>query len=580
MSVTRLAGALAFALLAWTPALPAATITIVNNDAVGEGFNDPTVVEPVGGNPGTTLGAQRLTLFEFAADVWGALLESSIEIQVRANFNPLTCDENGAILGSAGALNAFANFANAPVADTWFHVALANSIAGTDLDTAAAIYDISAQFNSSIDSGCLPGAAGWYYGLDGDVPGNRLALFSTVLHEIGHGLGFANFVDESTGAFAGTPGRPDIYTVFTLDTSTGEHWDEMSTNKKRKDSALRTNQVVWDGAEAVGAVPDFLGPMAELFVNAPGGVAGSYLAAGAEFGGAISDPGLTADLELVSDGSADPTFGCGALVGFTPGNIAFVDRGTCEFGTKALNAENAGAVAVVIANNADGDQVFGPGPGAVGGAVTIPVAMIGQNDGNTLRPALPGNATLSLHPTALSGADASDQPYLYAPDPLETGSSISHWDVSASPNLLMEPFDNADVFAQVDLTIPMFRDIGWTANTYPTALPDGFAAFPDTELAVAAPGVLANDVDNGPPADLTAELATCCAEGGSVSLAADGSFTYDPPAAFEGTDSFTYHATDTAGDSFDVTVTIVVSLLLFEDDFEEGDTTEWSNAVP
>ena len=38
----------------------AATITVVNMDGAGEGFNDPTPVAPVGGNPGTTLGAQRL----------------------------------------------------------------------------------------------------------------------------------------------------------------------------------------------------------------------------------------------------------------------------------------------------------------------------------------------------------------------------------------------------------------------------------------------------------------------------------------------------------------------------------------
>ena len=45
----------------------AATITIVNIDLPGEGFNDPTVVAPVGGNPGTTLGQQRLLAFQYAA---------------------------------------------------------------------------------------------------------------------------------------------------------------------------------------------------------------------------------------------------------------------------------------------------------------------------------------------------------------------------------------------------------------------------------------------------------------------------------------------------------------------------------
>ena len=61
-------------LLALAPAVAgAATITIVNNNAAGVGFNDPTPVAPVGGNPGVTLGAQRLYIFQYAASIWGAL---------------------------------------------------------------------------------------------------------------------------------------------------------------------------------------------------------------------------------------------------------------------------------------------------------------------------------------------------------------------------------------------------------------------------------------------------------------------------------------------------------------------------
>src|SRR4029453_18324894 len=67
----------------------AAKVTIVNNDGPGEGFNDPTPVVPVGGNPGTTLGQQRLIAFQYAADLWGATLDSNVEIDVRAAFDPL-----------------------------------------------------------------------------------------------------------------------------------------------------------------------------------------------------------------------------------------------------------------------------------------------------------------------------------------------------------------------------------------------------------------------------------------------------------------------------------------------------------
>ena len=47
----------------------AATVTIINLDGSGEGFNDPTPASPVGGNPGVTIGAQRLIVFQFAADL-------------------------------------------------------------------------------------------------------------------------------------------------------------------------------------------------------------------------------------------------------------------------------------------------------------------------------------------------------------------------------------------------------------------------------------------------------------------------------------------------------------------------------
>src|SRR5512134_3636267 len=82
----------------------AAVITILNNDGAGEGFNDPTPAVPVGGNPGLTVGQQRLNVFQHAANIWGALLPSTVTILVRAQFDPQTCTTTSAVLGSAGAL--------------------------------------------------------------------------------------------------------------------------------------------------------------------------------------------------------------------------------------------------------------------------------------------------------------------------------------------------------------------------------------------------------------------------------------------------------------------------------------------
>src|SRR5262245_38213915 len=103
----------------------ATTITIVNNDGVGEGFNDPTARAPVGGNPGTTLGAHRLCVFQQAAGIWAGSLQSNVEILVRSQFNPQTCTATSAVLGSAGPTTNHANFTNAPFPNAWYHQALA-----------------------------------------------------------------------------------------------------------------------------------------------------------------------------------------------------------------------------------------------------------------------------------------------------------------------------------------------------------------------------------------------------------------------------------------------------------------------
>jgi PKD repeat protein len=64
------------------------------------------------------------------------------------------------------------------------------------------------------------------------------------------------------------------------------------------------------------------------------------------------------------------------------GNIAIIYRGGCEFGIKALNAQNAGAVAVVVVNNESG--LMEMGPGVEGPNVSIPVIMVSQETGDYL----------------------------------------------------------------------------------------------------------------------------------------------------------------------------------------------------
>src|SRR4029450_13825993 len=175
------------------------------------GFNDATPAAPVGGNPGLTIGQQRLNVFQEAANVWGSLLPSAVEIRVRAQFNPQSCTATSGTLGSAGPVNILRDFPGAPYPATWYHAALATRLAG--VDNLPLNDDINATFNSSVGSPtCL--TVGWYYGFDHNE-GLQIDLLPVVLHELGHGLGFSTPTSGSTGSF--NSGFPGVYDKFLLD---------------------------------------------------------------------------------------------------------------------------------------------------------------------------------------------------------------------------------------------------------------------------------------------------------------------------------------------------------------------------
>jgi hypothetical protein len=452
--VALLSGVLAGSLIAG--AAGATTITIVNLDGAGEGFNDPAPVAPVGGNPGTTIGAQRLYVFQYAADVWESILPSTVEIRVQAAFNALTCAPTSGVLGSAGAVSVVGNFPTAPLANHWYHVALGNKLAGTDL---SANNDINAQFNSSVGlTGCLE-TTSWYYGVDGNAGSSKIDLLSTVLHELGHGLGFSTTTIGSTGSYLN--GIPHVSDHFLYDSSIGLHWDEMSA-AQRTASAIACNRLVWDGPYAMQQAPAALAARPVLRVNSPAAIDGDYEAGTATFGPPLTVTGVTQDVVLVNDGAGTATDGCETLInaGAVNGRIALIDRGNCGFSQKVKNAQNAGAIGAIIADN-----VAGCPPAGLGGVdptVTIPSLRITLADGNTIKANLPGvNASLTRDPTLLAGADAAGRPKMYSPSTFASGSSVSHWDVTADPDLLMEPFATPLAPGQVDLTQWLFADIGW-----------------------------------------------------------------------------------------------------------------------
>jgi len=460
----------AFCGLAAAPAAEAAaTIVIVNGNAAGVGFNDPTIVAPVGGNPGTTLGQQRLNAFQAAANKWGATLTSSVSIRVLSTFEPLTCTATGAVLGSAGATEIFRDFPGAPIAGSWYPKALTSKIFGADPDPATA--DIRARFNSNLgNAGCLTGVF-FYLGLDNNHGGN-VDLVTVLTHEFGHGLGFQTFTNGSTGAQLA--GFPSVWDNFLQDQTVNLHWTAM-TDAQRAASALNTRKLVWTGAAVTAAAPGVLSlgvPLLKVSGPAAGAATGSYAVGVASFGAALSTAGVSADIMPVT---AAGGVACAPLTGLDAmavnHNIALINRGTCTFNVKVKNAQDAGAVGVIIADNVAGSPP--PDLGGTDATVTIPSVRITLGDATTIRASLAKRsrtksgviANLTLDGSQLAGADAFGFVQMYTPNPFQGGSSVSHYDTGAFRNLLMEPAINGDLTHEVtppqDLTFPLLQDIGW-----------------------------------------------------------------------------------------------------------------------
>jgi hypothetical protein len=463
---------LLIAVVAFTPlqAFAGATLTIVNGDPAGVGFNDPTAVLPVGGNPGTTLGDQRLYAFQAAANKWGATLNSNVPIRILATWEALSCTSSAATLGSAGATEVFRDFVGAPVAARWYGKAEANKLFGADLDPTTA--DIRARFNVNLGkTGCLDGTF-FYLGLDNNH-GTNIDLVTVLTHEFGHGLGFQTYTNGNTGVQLS--GFSSIWDDFLKDTTTGKVWSNM-TNAERKASALNSGFLVWNGSTVKNAIPGVLQQgTPQLTVSLPPSVAGAYQVGTASFGPALFSPGVTGEVMPVVDQANGTGLACNALsaanAAAVNGKIAVIDRGTCTFTIKVKNAQNAGALGVIIADNTAGSP-----PAGLGGtdpSITIPAVRVTLPDGIKLKAALATRsrthsgmfANLGLNLAVRAGADAAGRMLMYAPNPYVSGSSVSHYDVSAFPNQLMEPNINGDLTHEVtppqDLTFPLLEDIGW-----------------------------------------------------------------------------------------------------------------------
>jgi len=190
-------------------------------------------------------------------------------------------------------------------------------------------------------------------------------------------------------------------------------------------------------ARTAGSCSAFSPPVAQLVIAAPAAIAGAYFAQSASFGPRLSAPvtgSVAAALDAADAAGPSSLDACSTITNpaQVSGKIALVNRGACEFSTKVLNAQQAGAVAVIVANNV-ATGLPGMGPGVDAPLVTIPSVGVQQQTGNSIRTQLTAGTTVSATLQATPGSDSSYK-WLLGEDAADGGAIRDMWNPTCYGN--------------------------------------------------------------------------------------------------------------------------------------------------
>ncbi|MFI5397558.1 MAG: hypothetical protein ACHQ9S_18635 [Candidatus Binatia bacterium] len=232
MSWTRRRIVFILSVLSLARAAYAVPTTVSYGDPEGQGFFDPV------------LGAARRNAFEFATGIWANTLAGTVPIVIAATMPSLGGNGSSALFASSGAVTFHRNF-SAGVPNTWYAAALANELSGTDLN-GPNTPEISIMFNADVDSPEVLGSIGWYYGTDAQ-PGTDIDFVTIALHELAHGLNFADLVDVNTGGWLNN-NQPGIFDRMLFRPLVGSFADLRDAERL---AAVVSDALFWNGPNVV-----------------------------------------------------------------------------------------------------------------------------------------------------------------------------------------------------------------------------------------------------------------------------------------------------------------------------------------
>ena len=172
-----------------------------------------------------------------AIDVWAANFQSTVPIKVEATWGRSTVY---GLLGSARPGDYFNNFVNAPDPTLWYPSAMANALAGRDLDKNNA--EIIIQVNS---------LAAWNSRNDGSPSRSEFDLQSVFIHELGHGLGFLSTDSYDPFFGYGSLEQPTPFDAY-LQLDDGRRLSDLPSPSLELGKALTSN-LSWSGPKGIAA---------------------------------------------------------------------------------------------------------------------------------------------------------------------------------------------------------------------------------------------------------------------------------------------------------------------------------------